>query len=531
MTNFSIKFDNMLKLLEISLTGLFMKKAIKRTTLSTLLLCTSIITGCTTTNNGTNSYQGSSQNHFSSSSNYQKTEQFYNKIIGAEEANVAALNLFMTQMPKGGDIHHHYSGTIYAETYLDWVKKKDWRINSCSLTIITNNKASEGECQALTVDQLMGQGPLFRKLLTLWSDKDFDNHYHEQPAPDTNFFGTFMYFGAAANVFQETGMQLLKQRALAENVTYIETQYSRTGAKAKNYVSPAQRKAFIAQLQAAKTQAQVNKVLDSISESLTKHDEFNSTVNSFIKEVETIHQSIDDANFTMRYQTYTARVQDPLQVYTELFSGFIASNQSPLIVGVNIVAPENHHVSLENYTLHMQMYNYLHNKYPKVNRALHAGELTLGMVRPKNLLFHIGQARSIAKAQRIGHGIDLPYEQNSLALLEDLKQNAAIEINLTSNEFILGVEGNAHPYLIYEKYGVPLVISTDDSGVSRNNLSGEFVLLASRYKPSYQKVKEYVYNSIHYSFMSDADKATNVQRLDDKFKTFEAEMAGLAEKL
>ena len=169
----------------------------------------------------------------------------------------------------------------------------------------------------------------------------------------------------------------------------------------------------------------------------------------------------------------------------------------------------------------------IRDRYPQVNRALHAGELTLGMVRPKDLLFHIQEARDIAKAQRIGHGIDLPYERNSLALLEDLKQNAAVEINLTSNEFILGVEGNEHPYLIYSSYGVPMVISTDDSGVSRNNLTGEFVLLASRYKPAYQKIKEYVYNSIHYSFMSEEDKAINLERLDRKFEVFESEMAAL----
>lgn len=493
-------------------------------TLSTLLLCTSLIAGCTTTHHSSNAGSGSP------SSNFQKTEQFYHEILGTDEADIAKLNLFMTRMPKGGDLHHHYSGTIYAETYLDWVAAKDWRIDSCSLQIITNNLKKEGNCQALTVDELMRQDRLFRKLLTLWSDKDFDNHYHDQPPPDTNFFSTFGYFGAAANVYPEIGVQIIKQRALAENVTYIETQYSRTGAKAKNYLTDEQRNALIERLRATNSQQEVNALLSEISDLLTSKNGFNEKVSGFINEVETIHQGIDDDNFTLRYQTYTARVQDPLQVYTELFSGFLATHQSPLIVGVNIVAPENNHVALRDYTLHMRMYNYLHSRYPAVNRALHAGELTLGMVRPKDLLFHIQEARDIAKAQRIGHGIDLPYERNSLVLLEDLKQNAVVEINLTSNEFILGVEGNEHPYLIYSSYGVPMVISTDDSGVSRNNLTGEFVLLASRYKVSYQKIKEYVYNSIHYSFMSEADKASNVQRLDNKFEAFEAEMARLSEK-
>ena len=28
-------------------------------------------------------------------------------------------------MPKGGDLHHHYSGSVYAETYLEYVVDND----------------------------------------------------------------------------------------------------------------------------------------------------------------------------------------------------------------------------------------------------------------------------------------------------------------------------------------------------------------------------------------------------------------------
>src|ERR1035437_316705 len=45
-------------------------------------------------------------------------------------ADNAQLTLFLSQMPKGGDIHHHYSGAIYAETYLDWVAAKNLHIDT-----------------------------------------------------------------------------------------------------------------------------------------------------------------------------------------------------------------------------------------------------------------------------------------------------------------------------------------------------------------------------------------------------------------
>ena len=159
------------------------------------------------------------------------------------------------------------------------------------------------------------------------------------------------------------------------------------------------------------------------------------------------------------------------------------------------------------------------------------GELTLGMVRPKDLLFHIREAREIADAQRIGHGVDISYETSSIELLEDLKENSVIEINLTSNSFILGVEKNKHPYLIYSKYNVPMVIATDDSGVSRNNLTNEFLLLSTRYKPSYKRLKQYIYNSIQYSFLPEHQKTIIAKRIDNSFLLFEKDMAGLYERL
>ena len=306
---------------------------------------------------------------------------------------------------------------------------------------------------------------------------------------------------------------------------------SRVGIKGSDYIPAGKKDEYNKRLRSADTQAQVNEVLNEITAVFTKNPSFEAALESFLSKIEKDHKNIDDDNFIMRYQTYAVRVLSPLQVFADLFSGYIASMRSPLIVGVNIVAPENNAVALSDYTLHMRMYNYLKNKYPEVNRALHAGELTLGMVRPKDLLFHIREAREIADAQRIGHGVDISYETRPVELLEDLKENAVIEINLTSNSFILGVEKNNHPFLIYSKYNVPMVIATDDSGVSRNNLANEFLLLSTRYKPSYKQLKQYVYNSIQYSFLPNYQKVIVAKRVDNSFALFEKDMADLYNRL
>lgn len=461
--------------------------------------------------------------------NFKKTSEFYDNIIHSDNINIASLNQFMAEMPKGGDIHHHYTGSIYAETYLDWVKSKGWKINSCTFKI-EPEASNNTTCKFLSVDELKKDNGLYRRLLELWSDKDYGNHDHNQPAPDENFFNTFGYFGTVSDENMDLGLKIIRQRAIKENVSYIETMLTIIDVDCIDFFNKDEVEEINSQLKISRKQSEVDAILSKIDSTYTHNKNFQSKIDSFNHMLVKYHAGIDTVGFKMRYQTYAARTLPPLQVYTSLLSGFYASStqKDSLLVGVNIVAPENNHTALEDYTLHMQMFNYLNRMFPNVNRALHAGELTLGMVRPKNLLFHIDEAIHIAKAQRIGHGVDIPYESESYELLEKIKEvDAAIEINLTSNQFILGVQGNKHPYLIYSENNIPMVIATDDSGVSRNNLANEFVLLASRYKPSYKKIKEYVYNSINYSFLSYPDKNELVEHLNLAFEEFERKIASI----
>ena len=453
------------------------------------------------------------------------TEAFYESLFEGKEPNTALLTLFFTNMPKGGDLHHHYSGSIYAETYLEWVKAKGWYIDACTLRV-AKVKTEEG-CQKLSIDELIKEQTLYRKLLTLWSDKDFSNHSHEQLPPDATFFNTFGYFSPISDQFMDEGLALIKERAKHENVSYIESMLSRVGIKSTDIFSAEEIATLNKTLRHATTNDALNTLFAIINEKALNHPTFHAKTDYFITELARLHEGIDDESFMMRYQTYASRTAEPLQVYLDLLAAYVVAQHSPLVVGVNIVAPENNTVAINDYSLHMKMFAFLNTRYPNTHRSLHAGELTLGMVEPKELLFHIREARMIAGAERIGHGVDIMYEKEVFSLLDDLKKHAAIEINLTSNEFILGVSKNAHPYSVYASLGVPMVISTDDSGVSRNNLSAEYVLLASRYHPSYATIKRYVYNSIEYSFLKPEEKEKLKKHLDARFERFENEIATL----
>src|SRR5262249_24466836 len=64
----------------------------------------------------------------------------------------------------------------------------------------------------------------------------------------------------------------------------------------------------------------------------------------------------------------------------------------------------------------------------------------------------------IAGARRIGRGVSLAFERDMEDLLADMRvRPVVVEINLTSNDLILGVRGKDHPLPAYLAAGVPVV--------------------------------------------------------------------------
>jgi adenosine deaminase/adenosine deaminase CECR1 len=275
-------------------------------------------------------------------------------------------------------------------------------------------------------------------------------------------------------------------------------------------------------------QATLTERMNALMTTLEQDQDFKRRLDRHLTDLNSSSAGIDDEQFTMRYQSFVLRMLSPSQVFSSLLGAFKEASASDLVVGVNIVGPENLPVSMRDYALHMQMFKFLRQKYPRVKLSLHAGELALGMVQPEGLSFHIRQAIEVAGANRIGHGIDLAHETDPPGLLKEMRDRAiAVEVNLTSNEFILGIKSEEHPVTLYRKFGVPFVLATDDAGVSRNNLSAEYVLYASRYPTSYAELKKLSYDSLRYSFLSEQDKKRLTKTLDARFVKFEAAIADL----
>jgi adenosine deaminase len=209
----------------------------------------------------------------------------------------------------------------------------------------------------------------------------------------------------------------------------------------------------------------------------------------------------------VRYIYQVLRGYAPEQVFAQTLLGF-ETIQATMeahefgFVGINFVMPEDGFLSMRDYTLQMKMLEYLHSVYPKVHISLHAGELTMGLVPPEGLRFHIRQAVELGHAERIGHGVDVMYEDDARGLLREMAQkHVMVEINLSSNEAILGVKGAEHPFPIYRAAHVPVALSTDDEGVGRIDITSEYVRAALDYHLSYQDLKQLARTGMEHSFL------------------------------
>jgi adenosine deaminase len=125
------------------------------------------------------------------------------------------------------------------------------------------------------------------------------------------------------------------------------------------------------------------------------------------------------------------------------------------------------------------------------------------MVPPDGVRFHIRSAVEEGDAERIGHGVDVMYEDHAYDLLKRMATHRVmVEINLTSNDVILNIKGADHPLPMYRQYHVPVALSSDDEGVSRINLTHEYVRAALTYPLTYSDFKQMVRTALEHSFLA-----------------------------
>lgn len=404
---------------------------------------------------------------------------------------------FLMQMPKGADLHNHLSGAIYAESFIQWAAEKGLCVDTTTL-VLTQAPCKPNTDGFATMTTALTDGVLYRRIIDAWSMRNWQfsgQNGHDQ------FFDTFAKFGPAT--YNQTGRMLAEEtaRAARGQVLYLElmltpdngvsSQLGQTVGWNGNLQST------LDKLKAAGIAKAVTQGIESLRQAEQQKDELLKCGTP---------QADPGCSVTVRYVFQVGRGAALGPVYAQMVAGFmLASDPQSKVVALNLVQAEDGLSSMQNFTTQMQMLDFLHNLYPAAHITLHAGELAPGLVPPDGLSFHIRSSVLTGHAERIGHGVDIMHEVNPYELLRELaRRNVMVEICLTSNDVILGIRGKDHPLLTYIQYGVPVALATDDEGVSRSEISREYLKAAIEQELGYLQLKTMARTSLQFAFIPGA---------------------------
>ena len=407
---------------------------------------------------------------------------------------------FLRQMPKGGDLHNHLSGAIYAESFVRWAVESGLCIDRGSATFIAAPcDPDHGKPPAGTAYE---NPALYSLLLDAFSMRGW------RPAAESghdHFFATFGKFGLATNGRLAEMLEEVRSRAAGENVQYLELMFNPDNGRAARLGAAVGWNDDLGKMRDQLLAASLPQVIADASRRLDQVE---------AKEAQKLHcgtpQADPGCNVQARYLYQVSRGVPKEQVFAQILAGFEMASKDPRVVGLNLVMAEDWYVPIHDFNLHMQMLDYLHRLYPKVHITLHAGELTPVLAPPEEM-FHIRASIEQGHAERIGHGVDVMNEAQPTTLLREMAtRNILVEICLTSNDVILGVSGNQHPLPMYLRFGVPAALATDDPGVSRSSMTQEYQRAVETYNLSYPELKKMVRASLAYSFLPGDNLWSNV---------------------
>lgn len=405
------------------------------------------------------------------------------------------LRNFLQRMPKGADLHSHLSGAVYAETYLQLAADAGWCVDPAKLQFVAP------PCEAPVLPATGLPGKTYAAMVDRMSTRNVEfagRTGHDQ------FFDTFGAFGPISGLPSSFATMLadVTDRAASQNIQYLELMTTTQGGAVRKLAAGlpwAQENDFARRWQWLLDHGLKDLVAAGTREIDTNLNAYRAAQGCGGK------QAKPGCSVSVRWLQQTTRTGAPEQVFAQLAYAFELVKADKRVVGINLVAPEDDPVALRDYRLQMEMIGFLGKRHPKVRIALHAGELTMGLVPPKELRHHIRDAVTVAGAHRIGHAVAIGYEDDAAKTLAAMKERGvAAEICLTSNDVILGVKGANHPLPDYLAAGVPVVLASDDEGVSRIDLSNEYLRAAQTYRLDYRKLKQIARHSLEYSFLPGA---------------------------
>lgn len=447
-------------------------------------------------------------------------EKVVSQKLNALRYDAGLLQKFLKEMPKGADLHSHLSGAVSTEKLIEWGAAD----GVCVDTITWVAALPPCKTTQVPISKALSDQTLYKNILKAWSMESFQGTLLEA---HQHFFDAFGKFSAVqSDARTDDSIADVLSIAGKNNQVYLELMQGLgastvSGALTSKYFQP--------------TDAWTETTLLEKRQQIIADPLFKQTLEKNVANlkswVEGARQILNcgnvnpdvGCNVEVRFLISANRTKTREEVFTQWVYGYEFTQVSPLVVGVELVSPEEHANSLKYYTDEMFALGVLHRfnqadpNRRRVRISLHAGEL-IPDVLPKtsdgqaHLKYHIRQAVELANAERIGHAVDILQEDQPLELMKTMREkNVMAEICLTSNWMLLGIEGSAHPVNTYLENQVPAALATDDEGILRGDITNEYVRAVTKQGLDYPTLKKMTRTSLEHSFLSGSSlwKASN----------------------
>src|SRR5688500_8779724 len=130
----------------------------------------------------------------------------------------SALLLFLKDMPKGGDLHNHLSGSIYAESFIKWAAEDGMCLTTATLSLSRPPCKSPDKIPAANIAR---NATLYGDVVDAWSMRNWNaarQNGHDQ------FFESFGKFSANDDRLGDMLAEVV-ERATAQHVSYLELMF------------------------------------------------------------------------------------------------------------------------------------------------------------------------------------------------------------------------------------------------------------------------------------------------------------------
>lgn len=408
-------------------------------------------------------------------------------------ATPAELYTFLYALPKGGDIHNHFGGSVLPEWWLE--AALDPTVNGGERFYTRTRFLNHADSAQPYVRFVTIRESTFKRLpphlqdeFTVLDAMDAGTRAEwiasiklDRPGEGREEFfeTTFQRVGQLrthANVALAVMRRNLEAFA-AEGVRYIEWQYGVHG-----------------HLDAEGNLIDANTVA--------------AGVRAFLNSPE-----VKALGVTVRFQEAILRFRPDAEQQLDAVYRFVDANRD-LWVGVNMVGIEERGTGYPRRFL--EAFRKLRVTIPGIPLSIHAGEMDAPNSNVRDTL--------ILGATRIGHGVNLIHDPDTMLLM---RGRTLVEIQLISNQLLeYTPDITKHPFPEYLRTGIPVCLNTDDRGMWDSNLTDEYFTAVTAFNLSWEELVSLGRNSLIHAFAQDDVKTDLLAAYDRDVAAFEKRMTG-----